>query len=60
MRVLNPEEGEALALAYLADVNTLNNLLFAVMQSELRKRRIDDVLVVEKLFSVWLLTRRND
>ena len=44
MRVLNPEEGEALALIYPADVNRLNPLPFAVMETELRKRLIDDIL----------------
>jgi hypothetical protein len=44
IRALNPEEGEALAMVYLADVSTLNPFAFSVMETELRKRLIDDVL----------------
>lgn len=37
MRVLTAEEGEALALVYPADVNRLNSVSFASMETELRK-----------------------
>ena len=44
MRVLNSEDGEALALVYPADVNRLNPFSFSAMETELRKRLTDDVL----------------